>query len=42
MPNSKMNKIFAAVNEYCAANHNFNFDPKNPVIKLHEPTFGAE
>ncbi len=34
--------IFAAVNEYCAANHNFNFDPKNPIIRLHEPTFSAE
>lgn len=38
----QMNKIFAAVNEYCDANHNFTFDAKNPIIRLHEPTFGAE
>lgn len=42
MSNEKLKQnIFAAVNEYCAANHNFNFDPKNPVIRLHEPTFSA-
>jgi hypothetical protein len=30
--------IFAAVKAYCDANHNFDFDAKNPVIRLHEPT----
>ncbi|MBM3579986.1 MAG: aminotransferase class I/II-fold pyridoxal phosphate-dependent enzyme [Alphaproteobacteria bacterium] len=35
-------KIFAAINEYCDANHNFGFDPKNPTIRLHEPTFSGE
>lgn len=35
-------KIFAAVNEYCAANHHFGFDPKNPLVRLHEPTFSGE
>ncbi len=42
MSQEQMQKIFNAVNEYCAANHNFNFDPKNPIIRLHEPTFSAE
>lgn len=34
--------IFAAVKEYCDVNHNFNFNPKNPVIRLHEPTFSTD
>lgn len=42
MTDQQKQKIFDAINEYCDANHNFEFDAKNPVIRLHEPTFGAE
>lgn len=33
--------IRRAVEAYCRVNHNYAFDPENPVIRLHEPTFGA-
>jgi len=36
------NKIFNAIDDYCKQNHNFGFDRKNPVIRLHEPTFSGE
>ena len=43
---SKLEKIRAAIHEgvddYCSEAHNFRFDPKQPVIRLHEPTFSAE
>lgn len=29
------------VSAYCEAHFNFGFDPKNPVVRLHEPSFGA-
>jgi CDP-6-deoxy-D-xylo-4-hexulose-3-dehydrase len=34
--------VFKAVEEYCAENIGYRFDPKNPVVRLHEPTFSAE
>jgi len=34
--------IFSNITNYCKQNYNFNFDPKNPIIRLHEPTFGSE
>ena len=42
--NNKLLKenIFDGVKEYCSANFNFSFDPSNPVVRLHEPTFGAD
>ncbi len=43
MQDSHLKKeIFSAINNYCNKNHNFNFDPKNPIVRLHEPTFGSE
>lgn len=27
--------------DYCASHHHFAFNPANPIIRLHEPTFGA-
>lgn len=27
--------------DYCVSHHHFEFDPANPIIRLHEPTFGA-
>ncbi len=34
--------IRSGVEAYCKEQFNFGFDPKNPVVRLHEPTFGAE
>jgi CDP-6-deoxy-D-xylo-4-hexulose-3-dehydrase len=34
--------IRAGVTAYCAATHNHSFDPRQPLVRLHEPTFGAE
>lgn len=28
--------------EYCRRHHKFGFDPANPVVRLHEPTFSAD
>ena len=36
------NTIFQYVEKYCAENHKFDFDIKNPIVRLHEPTFGAD
>ena len=33
--------VFKAVEAYCAADFGYAFDPKNPVVRLHEPTFSA-
>lgn len=30
------------IKKYCDSEYHFAFDPKNPVVRLHEPTFGAE
>lgn len=30
------------VASYCARHHSFRFDPTNPVVRLHEPTFGPD
>jgi len=37
-----MDAVKKAVEDYCNANHDFSFDPENPVVRLHEPTFGAD
>lgn len=31
-----------SVRAYCAARHDFRFNPDAPVVRLHEPTFGAD
>ena len=33
--------IHANIEAYCRQHHDFRFDPGNPVVRLHEPTFGA-
>lgn len=38
----KLNAITDAIEAYCASEYDFAFDPKNPVVRLHEPSFGAE
>ena len=30
------------IGAYCLRHHRFGFDPANPIVRLHEPTFGAE
>ncbi len=39
-------ELFSAVRRgvdaYCGAYHHYAFDPQNPVVRLHEPTFGAD
>lgn len=34
--------VHRSVAAYCEAHHRFTFDAKNPVVRLHEPTFSAE
>jgi CDP-6-deoxy-D-xylo-4-hexulose-3-dehydrase len=38
--------LFASIRDgvtaYCAATQNYAFDPQNPIVRLHEPTFGAD
>ena len=33
--------VFKAVEDYCAADFGYSFDAKNPIVRLHEPTFSA-
>ena len=33
--------VFKAVEAYCAADFGYSFDPNNPIVRLHEPTFSA-
>jgi CDP-4-dehydro-6-deoxyglucose reductase, E1 len=37
-----LNHIHESVAAYCKAEHGFSFDAKSPIVRLHEPTFGAE
>lgn len=37
-----MTKVRAAIEEYCRDHHRFSFDATSPVVRLHEPTFGAD
>lgn len=31
-----------SIQTYCAAQHNFSFNPADPIVRLHEPSFSAE
>lgn len=37
-----MRAVRASVEAYCAKAHDHAFDPEKPIVRLHEPTFGAE
>ena len=37
-----LSAVRESVEAYCAAEHDFAFDPGNPVVRLHEPTFGPD
>jgi CDP-6-deoxy-D-xylo-4-hexulose-3-dehydrase len=34
--------IHTNIQAYCRAHHDFRFNPADPVVRLHEPTFGAD
>jgi CDP-6-deoxy-D-xylo-4-hexulose-3-dehydrase len=34
--------VHRSIAAYCDARHHFTFDEKNPIVRLHEPTFGAD
>lgn len=34
--------IFSQLENYTKQEYNFTFDPRNPVVRLHEPSFGAD
>ena len=36
-----LKEIESAVDLYCGEEFDFAFDPTNPIVRLHEPTFGA-
>lgn len=44
MTNAKVHidAIHANVKAYCDENFKWDFDPKNPIVRLHEPTFGSD
>jgi CDP-4-dehydro-6-deoxyglucose reductase, E1 len=44
MPNIEdiRSDIHAGVDAYCRETYDFSFDPENPVVRLHEPTFAAQ
>lgn len=42
MSDASLDAIKTHVKAYCDANFKFGFDPKNPVVRLHEPSFGAD
>ncbi|MDB5405686.1 MAG: putative aminotransferase [Rhodospirillales bacterium] len=37
-----LNDVKRSVAAYCEAFHDFGFKPNDPIVRLHEPTFGAE
>jgi CDP-4-dehydro-6-deoxyglucose reductase, E1 len=37
-----LSDIHDSVAAYCASHNDFAFDENNPIVRLHEPTFGAE
>ena len=41
MESELRSRIHEAVEAYCDAEHDYGFDRDNPVVRLHEPTFGA-
>ncbi len=36
------NNVYDAIQAYCDEQHNFSFNAEKPVVRLHEPTFGAD
>lgn len=42
IPDRFLSDVHESVAAYCDAHHHFRFDEANPVVRLHEPTFGAD
>lgn len=42
MSDAYLDAIKTNVTAYCDANFRFAFDPRKPVVRLHEPSFGAD
>src|SRR3954470_17441914 len=42
MSDKYLGNIKENVEAYCAEKFRFAFDPKNPCVRLHEPSFGAD
>lgn len=42
MSDANLDAIKTHVKAYCDTHFRFSFDPKNPVVRLHEPSFGAD
>lgn len=38
----ELGAVRQSVEAYCEANHDFAFNPKAPIVRLHEPTFSAD
>lgn len=38
----EVEQIHNLINDYCQKNFQFKFDSKNPIVRLHEPTFGGD
>lgn len=39
--NRLLENVFESVRSYCEGMHAYNFDKNSPIVRLHEPTFGA-
>ena len=39
---SDIGVVHDLINKYCAEKFKFTFDPANPIVRLHEPTFGGD
>ena len=42
MNTQKLENLKRMIVDCCAENFDFSFNAKNPIVRLHEPTFGAE
>ncbi|MBF0381332.1 MAG: DegT/DnrJ/EryC1/StrS family aminotransferase [Magnetococcales bacterium] len=43
LKNKKLRDVVAtSVENYCSASHDFSFNKQEPVVRLHEPTFGTD
>lgn len=41
-PQELLGAVHSSIRAYCEAMHDFSFKPNDPVVRLHEPTFGAD
>ena len=42
LKDKSLQSLHENIRQYCDAHHNFAFNPNNPTVRLHEPTFGAD